>query len=488
MNQPYLIAASALVCVTIGQALAQPSWPLWRRAVWRLIVFVSLTYLLQHIVGSPLQPIYGAPGSPFEIWARAIEAAWWVIAARGLVGIVRLLVVLEHRPRETQMISDLLAGIIYIGITLAVINFAFQVPIRGLLATSGVIAIVLGLALQSTLSDVFSGIAVGLERPFKTGDLLWVEGGNIDGRVVQVNWRSTQIATGEGNIAVVPNSVIAKSRLVNRSLPTPMRRDKIELRTETAASVATCIATMHAALQTCRLLLETPPPLIESMSLAGDGNLFEIWFSVPDVDHLASARTELLGNLHRHLRHAGIALAVPGIASVARLQPFSCAELLAQSDLFSIIEQAQRDLIATHLTETALQAGDVLIEQTMIPSALFIIASGALEITVQQPGQTPHLVHRMGPGESLGAVGLITGSPYAATARALTPVRAYRLDKDALATAVTQMPALRTGLEELARQGQAALRSDVTAPENHLPAQPDVFLAKLRGFLALLGQ
>lgn len=70
-----------------------------------------------------------------------------------------------------------MAGAIAVATLLAIVNFAFEVPIRGLVATSGVIAIVLGLALQSTLSDVFSGIAVGLERPYKAGDLLWVEGG-----------------------------------------------------------------------------------------------------------------------------------------------------------------------------------------------------------------------------------------------------------------------------------------------------------------------
>jgi small-conductance mechanosensitive channel len=91
-----------------------------------------------------------------------------------------------------------------------------------LLATSGVIAIVLGLALQSTLSEVFSGIVVGIERPYQPGDLLWVEG-DVEGYVVQVNWRSTHIATAQHNIAIVPNSIIAKSRLVNRSAPTPLR-------------------------------------------------------------------------------------------------------------------------------------------------------------------------------------------------------------------------------------------------------------------------
>ena len=488
MNPSPLVIATVLVCLTTLIALAQPRWPLWCRAIWRLAVFVSLTFLLQRILGSPFHPNYGAPQAAGEIWARLIEAAWWVIAARGLVGIVRLAVVLEHRPRETQIISDLLAGLIYVASVLAVINFAFQVPISGLLATSGVLAIVLGLALQSTLADVFSGIAVGIERPFKAGDMLWVEGGNIEGRVVQVNWRSTQIATGEGNIAVVPNSVIAKARLVNRSLPTPMRRDKIELRLENAAPPSACIAALDAAIKTCQLLLQAPAPVIECTSLQGDGNIFEIWFSVADADHLANARTELFTQLHRHLRHAGIAPGIAGVAAVPKAAAFGRAQLLAESDLFGVIADAQRDLIAQHLTEIHMQTGGTLIEQGATPTALFIVAGGTLEITIQRTGEVAHVAARMGPGETIGAVGLITGSPYAATATALTPVQAYRLDKAAIAAAVAQMPALREGLEAVAERGQAALRRDATAPENQVPAQPDMFRAKLRNFLSLLGR
>ena len=488
MISPPLIAATLLVSAATLLALVKPRWPLWCRAVWRLGVFAGLTFLLHGIVGSPLHPVFSAANAGGEIWPRIIEAAWWVIAARGLVGVVRLAVVMEHRARETQIVSDLLAGMIYVATTLAVINFAFQVPISGLLATSGVLAIVLGLALQSTLADVFSGIAVGLERPFNVGDLLWVEGGNIDGRVVQVNWRSTRIATGEGNIATVPNSVIAKARLVNRSLPSPTRRERVELRIETAASPANCIATMYAATKACRLLLDTPAPVIECTSLAGDGNIFQVWFSVSDADHLADARTELLSQLHRHLRHAGISFGIPGLAAVPRIPPVGLAELIAESELFTNVEHSHRELIAQYLTEILLQPGDTLITQGGMPTALFFVASGTLEITVQRPGEAPHVAHLMGPGEAVGTVGLITESPYAATATALTPAQAYRLDKAAIAAAVTKLPDLREGLEAAAARGRLELRRDATASENHKLIEPDLFRTRLRAFFGLLGK
>lgn len=243
-------------------AIAIDAWrdrrrPLWLRLVLRIVVFAVLTWLMQLAVVSPLAPQFHAAAPGEQVWAQSVEIGWWIVGARLAAGILRLVVVLENRPRETKIVSDLLAGVIYVATALAVINFVFGVPIGSLVATSGVIAIVLGLALQSTLSDVFSGIAVDLERPYKLGDLLWVEGG-IEGQVLQINWRSTQIATPHNSVAIVPNSVIAKSRLENRSAPTPMRGVTVSVSIDAAIDPRRCTAALDAAALACRLPLSQP--------------------------------------------------------------------------------------------------------------------------------------------------------------------------------------------------------------------------------------
>ena len=93
------------------------------------------------------------------------------------------------------------------------------------------------------------------------------------------------------------------------------------------------------------------------------------------------------------------------------------------------------------------------------------------------------IIHRLGPGGSLGAIGLITGSPYAATAAALTAVKAYRLDKEAIGAAMRLRPELITNLEALARHGRDMQHSDVVALESDRLEPSHVFLSSLRGFL-----
>ncbi len=111
----------------------------------------------------------------------------------------------DRRARQTTLFSDLFGAAIYIATALIILNSVFALPVTGLLATSGVLAIVLGLALQNTLADVFAGMAVGVEAPFGVGDRIQIDN-KIEGQVVQVNWRSIRIQTDGDDIAIIPTA------------------------------------------------------------------------------------------------------------------------------------------------------------------------------------------------------------------------------------------------------------------------------------------
>ena len=476
--------ATALLFAAVLVPRAYPRWPGWMRLVWRVAAFAAVTVLVQQLLGSPARPQFRSAETFQHVWERLVDAGWWLLAGRVAVSLARLLIVLENQPREVKILADLLVGAIYIAALLAIVAVAFSVPIQGLLATSGVLAIVLGLALQSTLSDVFSGIAVGLERPYQPGDVLWVEGG-IEGHVLQVNWRSTQIATGDGNVAIIPNSVIAKARLVNRSAPTPVRSDSIDVKVAAGITPEFCMATLTAAARACGLLLAAPAPTVYCTAVQGDGTVFKVNFSVASSRDLEAGRTELLTRVHRHLRFAGMALAVPTTATPPMAAVPTPAQVLEQSDLFGIMDPSQRAVLAEHFTLVRLQADEMLIRQGEIPDALFVISSGAVVVTVDEPAG-PKIVHRISPGESLGAASLITNAAHAATAAASTPVEAYRLNKAGLAAAIAAEPALSACLEVVAERSLSAMRADATLQLDRRSDSPEIFLARLRSFLQSL--
>ena len=479
-----LTAATLVICVNLAQPLFLPRLPISLRALWGLSTLAAATVLVAFVFGSPLRPRFGAAAEGWSLaWQQAVEVGWWVAAARSLAGVFRLLLTLHNRSRETQILSDLISAAVYLATVLAIVDIVFAVPVGGLIATSGIIAVVIGLALQSTLSDVFSGIAIDIERPYRAGDHVSLEGG-IEGRVREVNWRSTHVATGHGDVAVVPNSIMAKARLVNHNRPGPERRASVEVRLDPRVMPERCRAALDAAIQSCRLPATDPAPSVAQIELRGDGAIYEISFSVTDSGSLGPARTEMLAQVQRHLIHAAIPLAVDGLAEVPRLTPPTADELLAATELFGIMAPAERDLLASSLEPLHLAPGESLFAQGDAAGALFVVASGTVALLRRNPDGS-EITHRASPGATLGAISLIMEQPYGASSHALTAIKVFRLDKAALAAVLTESPRLVSALEDWAQRSIAAIRADFAA-EPAASERSDQFLLRMRGFLRKL--
>ena len=80
------------------------------------------------------------------------------------------------------------------------------------------VAAVIGLATQRMIADIFSGLALSVERPFGVGDWLEISSG-LAGKIIEANWRAVRLVTIEGRAVVVPNSVLANNYFVNVSAP-----------------------------------------------------------------------------------------------------------------------------------------------------------------------------------------------------------------------------------------------------------------------------
>jgi small-conductance mechanosensitive channel len=86
--------------------------------------------------------------------------------------------------------------------------------------TLGVGSVAVALAAQETLSNLFAGVSLLVDRPIGPLDVIRLDSG-LDGTVVQIGWRSTTLRTLTNNLVVVPNSMLAKSVITNYSLPEP---------------------------------------------------------------------------------------------------------------------------------------------------------------------------------------------------------------------------------------------------------------------------
>ena len=96
------------------------------------------------------------------------------------------------------------------------IFLSWDININGILASAGVLGVVLGLAAKDTVANFFAGIFLMADSPFKEGDYILLESGER-GYVTQMGLRSTRFMTRDDIEITIPNSVIASSKIVNES-------------------------------------------------------------------------------------------------------------------------------------------------------------------------------------------------------------------------------------------------------------------------------
>jgi small-conductance mechanosensitive channel len=106
----------------------------------------------------------------------------------------------------------------YLFAVLIIIQFVYGQSITALATLSGAFALILGLSAQTTLGEMFAGIAIALSRPFRLGD--WVKVGALDeGRVVDMTWRLVRIETRDHHTINIPNRMVADASVYNFSHP-----------------------------------------------------------------------------------------------------------------------------------------------------------------------------------------------------------------------------------------------------------------------------
>ncbi len=222
------LLAEQLVRSRLRKRFAWPSegWSGWAVANGFRLVPAVLTAVLAIRILMLVEP----PGAAVEpVLIAALEVALVVAAVRmGLdAGLAAL------RARETRLgqqgMSILRNTLVTIALLVGTMLILDQVGISvgPILATLGVGALALALALQPTLGNIFAGMQLVGAAQFREGDFVKVHGADVEGYVTDIGWRTTTLRTLLDNHVIIPNSQLADSVLTNLDTPDPKVRLRV---------------------------------------------------------------------------------------------------------------------------------------------------------------------------------------------------------------------------------------------------------------------
>ncbi len=193
-----------------GRFWAAQSWFL-RLVSWPLLLLsvgnIGLDVAFQNL-----------PDYYIDIIILAYDTLWWLVPARIIgIGVERFLWIPmeDHTERNIPNVIRVFASvIIYAFSACGIVAFVFDQALTSILASTGLLAMIVGLAIQSNISNIFSGIVINMERPFNVGD--WVQIGDLDeGRVVDITWRTVRVKVRNGYVVSLPNGAVSEAQIHN---------------------------------------------------------------------------------------------------------------------------------------------------------------------------------------------------------------------------------------------------------------------------------
>ncbi len=206
-------------------------------------------------------------------------------------------------------------------------------------ASSGVVGIVIGIAVQRIILDFFSGVMIGIERPFAIGDWIEISNGSVRGMVTEMTWRTTTLRTSVPDYITVPNSVLAQAIICNRSRPNRWTESSVSVLIDMAVPFERVETVMLKVVEFARadvpnLLLEPKPSVVIADLKDGQANYKLSFFVELGERSDGKARGTIQRLLQRAFPIAGIEVAWNRSETRIADKDHSVREHLAEQDDF----------------------------------------------------------------------------------------------------------------------------------------------------------
>ncbi len=206
-----------------------------------------------------------------------------------------------------KVLLDLFRVFLFSLALLVALSLLFRQDLSGILTGSGLVLAVLGFAIRNVVADTLSGIALGIEAPFRMGDWVRIET-LAQGRVQEIGWRTTRLVTRDSTYVILPNSQVSRQRITNFSAPRKEYRDHAELTLPVDLAVADAKALILEALQGAESIVEDRPPEAEVVHYGPQGITYRVKYWVPQHDREPVCRNEVFSLIDAALRARGTPL------------------------------------------------------------------------------------------------------------------------------------------------------------------------------------
>src|SRR6266568_2566002 len=436
-------------------------------------------------------------------WRVHFGAAAVLLSTALIVALVNRYVwdVYFERRKQTPIphfLREVVALVIFVVALLFVLSFGYHAEreLKGVVATSGVAALILGLAGQNILGGIIAGMSLQINRPYKVGD--WLQVGDRFAEVMEINWRSTRLRTNDGIYLDIPNNEIVKSTIVNLHYPTEVHAMRIRVGVDYNVPPNRVKDALVRAAQNAVNVLAEPKVKVFLVDFSDHAVIYEIKYYMGNHSRINETNDAVRTNVWYELKRQRIRIPYPiRTLQVERRQPVTMDQeheearsILRGEPLFDCLSDSQIENLVKQSHLNHFGRGERVIEEGAEGESMFILLRGAAQVSVSKNGSTIP-VATLRSGDCFGEMSLLTGEKRSATVKADGDCYVMEISKDIMADVIRDSPDCLRALSELLAKRKmetegilkdAATSADQAAKQREYTA---TFLNRLKTFFAL---
>jgi len=473
--------------IAIGAVILAATLVVRAASVNRLVRRKLRLTLLLAFVYTAAVVVLGRYGLSAAMDARVLSVAQLCLA----LALINLAVVTAFNPLRADRVPERFPAIVQDTIVIGLFLLVGTVVMREkFLTTTAVSAVIIGFALQDTLGNMFAGLAIQVEKPFRVGH--WVAVGPHVGLVAEVTWRATKLKTKAGNLVILPNAFMAKEAITNYSEPSALTRLDVEVGVSYGSPPNQVKQALLEAIPNAPLALKDPPPDVIVADFGASAVIYRVRFWTNDFSRDSLARDQVRTAVYYALRRHGLEIPFPIQTEIHRepeFEPESARndrvnEALQQVDLFQPLSIDERYALAARAGERLFGQGETIVRQGETGGSMYVVRRGRVRV-IEASGRELAVFSA---GGYFGEMSMLTGQPRTASVQAVEDSDVVELTAESLREVALVNPDVLRRISDVvaARQADLERQKAEGAPGRPVAAEASrSLLSRIQAFLRL---
>jgi len=426
--------------------------PRFSKFLWLLRMMLTLFILLSGEIVI-LDRMRGLTSAYYqERIIMLFDIFWWVVPAVLVIRTIERFVWIPLEVLSNRIIPNIvrrLVALIILFLALSgIVAFVFDQKLTGLLATSGMVAMIVGLAAQMNISNLISGIVLNIERPFRIGD--WIKIGENRGKIIDMTWRTTRLRTIYENVISIPNCSVSESLIENYQYPDNTFWEGFTVYIDPIHCPERVKKLLCDAVLSAKYDLE---PWVVFRGVNEWSANYWVYYGGDDYTKRSRYRAEVWNKVWTHLDCAGIEFAIKDRAKhrfrQKEIRKEGPLEIIERIDILQPFSDKAKSILAQRMQRHNVPAEGIVMRQKESADSLFIIDEGVIGIWLQienEPDSYKEVeIARLMAGDIIGESGT-------ATVKAFTDSVLYEITKADIAPFIKDQSKITERLIEILKK------------------------------------